>query len=66
MLMNRELAAYLVASTQEDFAKRQFWFNAASQFHAIHLAHGKMYVDDREVYSAENLKVGLFKDTSNF
>ena len=30
------------------------------------LAHGKMYVDDREVYSAENLKVGLFKDTSNF
>ena len=30
------------------------------------LAHGKMYVDDREVYSADNLKVGLFKDTSNF
>ena len=30
------------------------------------LAHGKMYVDDREIYSAENLKVGLFKDTSNF
>ncbi|MAC68075.1 MAG: beta-hydroxydecanoyl-ACP dehydratase [Gammaproteobacteria bacterium] len=30
------------------------------------LANGKMFVDDREVYSAENLKVGLFKDTSNF
>lgn len=45
-LMNRELAAYLVASTQEEFAKRQFWFNAASQFHAIHLAHGKMYVQN--------------------
>jgi hypothetical protein len=25
-----------------------------------------MFVDGREVYSAENLKVGLFKDTSNF
>mmetsp|Transcript_33974 Transcript_33974/g.69253 ORF Transcript_33974/g.69253 Transcript_33974/m.69253 type:complete len:1177 (+) Transcript_33974:31-3561(+) len=45
-LMNRELAAYLVASTQEEFTKRQFWFNAASQFHAIHLAHGKMYVQN--------------------
>lgn len=30
------------------------------------LANGKMFVDGREVYSAENLKVGLFKDTSNF
>eukprot|EP00984_Skeletonema_dohrnii_P011681 scaffold4689_cov142-Skeletonema_dohrnii-CCMP3373.AAC.2 len=45
-LMNRELAAYLVASTQEEFTKRQFWFSAASQFHAIHLAHGKMYVQN--------------------
>lgn len=45
-LMNRELAAYLVASTQEEFTKRQFWFNAASQFHAIHLAQGKMYVQN--------------------
>eukprot|EP00986_Skeletonema_menzelii_P009664 scaffold4427_cov142-Skeletonema_menzelii.AAC.9 len=45
-LMNRELAAYLVASTQEEFDKRQFWFNAASQFHAIHLVHGKTYVQN--------------------
>ena len=30
------------------------------------LANGKMFVDDRHVYSAENLKVGLFKDTTNF
>ena len=30
------------------------------------LANGKMFVDDRHVYSAENLKVGLFKDTSSF
>ena len=30
------------------------------------LAYGKMFVDDREVYTAENLKVGLFKDTSSF
>lgn len=45
-LMNRELASYLNASTQEDFAKRQFWFNAASQFHAIHLAQGRTYVQN--------------------
>jgi hypothetical protein len=45
-LMNRELAAYLVASTQEEFTKRQFWFSAASQFHAIHLAQGKIYVQN--------------------
>ena len=32
----------------------------------VGLANGKMFVDDRHVYSAENLKVGLFKDTSNF
>ena len=51
-LMNRELAAYLVASTQEEFAKRTFWFNAANQFHAIHLAHGKTYVQDALI--AEN------------
>ena len=30
------------------------------------LANGNMFVDDRHVYSAENLKVGLFKDTSSF
>jgi len=45
-LMNRELASYLNASTQEDFVKRQFWFNAASQFHAIHLAQGRTYVQN--------------------
>lgn len=43
-LMNRELASYLNASTPEGVAKRQFWFNAASQFHAIHLAQGRAYV----------------------
>jgi len=43
-LMNRELASYLNASTEEDFAKRQFWFNAASEFHRIHLAQGRTYV----------------------
>ena len=32
----------------------------------VGLANGNMFVDDRHVYSAENLKVGLFKDTSNF
>ena len=32
----------------------------------VGLANGKMFVDDRHVYSAENLKVGLFKDTTNF
>tara|TARA_X000001036_G_scaffold87962_1_gene80037 strand:+ start:2832 stop:3350 length:519 start_codon:yes stop_codon:yes gene_type:complete len=32
----------------------------------VGLANGKMFVDDRHVYSAENLKVGLFKDTNNF
>jgi hypothetical protein len=25
-----------------------------------------MFVDDRHVYSADGLKVGLFKDTSKF
>jgi len=43
-LMNRELASYLNASTPEDIGKRQFWFNAASQFHAIHLTGGRSYV----------------------
>mmetsp|Transcript_7787 Transcript_7787/g.13559 ORF Transcript_7787/g.13559 Transcript_7787/m.13559 type:complete len:199 (+) Transcript_7787:1399-1995(+) len=42
--MNRELASYLNASTPEDFEKRQFWFNAAGQFHAIHLTPGRSYV----------------------
>ena len=45
-LLNRELASYLNASTPEEFAKRQFWFNAASQFHAIHLSDGKTYVQN--------------------
>ena len=30
------------------------------------LADGEMYVDDRKIYSAEKLKVGLFKDPSKF
>ena len=45
-LLNRELASYLNASTPEEFSKRQFWFNAASQFHAIHLSDGKTYVQN--------------------
>ena len=32
----------------------------------VGLADGKMFVDGKEVYTAENLKVGLFKDPSNF
>ncbi|KAL9186607.1 hypothetical protein ACHAXT_005845 [Thalassiosira profunda] len=43
-LMNRELASYLNASAPEDVAKRQFWFHAASQFHALHLSNGRNYV----------------------
>lgn len=30
------------------------------------MADGVVEVDGREIYSAENLKVGLFQDTSNF
>ena len=30
------------------------------------VANGKMYVDDKEIYSAEKLKVGLFNDPSSF
>ena len=30
------------------------------------LANGKMFVDDKQIYSAEKLKVGLFDDPSNF
>ena len=30
------------------------------------LANGKMFVDGRQIYSAEKLKVGLFDDPSNF
>ena len=30
------------------------------------LANGKMFVDDKEIYSAEKLKVGLFNDPSSF
>ena len=30
------------------------------------LANGKMFVDDKEIYSAEKLKVGLFDDPSGF
>ena len=32
----------------------------------VGLANGEMYVDGRKIYSAEKLKVGLFKDPSNF
>ena len=32
----------------------------------VGLADGEMFVDDRKIYSAEKLKVGLFKDPSNF
>ena len=28
--------------------------------------NGEMYVDDKKIYTAEKLKVGLFKDPSNF
>ena len=30
------------------------------------IGSGDMFVDDRHVYSAENLRVGLFEDTSEF
>ena len=30
------------------------------------LADGEMFVDDKKIYSADKLKVGLFKDPSNF
>ena len=30
------------------------------------VANGKMFVDDKEIYNAEKLKVGLFNDPSNF
>jgi hypothetical protein len=29
-------------------------------------ADGKMFVDDKEIYTAKNLRVGLFKDPSSF
>jgi len=32
----------------------------------VGLADGEMFVDDKKIYSAEKLKVGLFKDPSNF
>ena len=32
----------------------------------VGFADGKMFVDDKEIYSAKNLRVGLFKDPSNF
>ena len=32
----------------------------------VGFADGEMYVDGRHVYSAQNLRVGLFKDTSEF
>ena len=32
----------------------------------VGLADGEMYVDNKKIYSAEKLKVGLFKDPSNF
>ena len=30
------------------------------------VADGLMYVDGKEIYSAKNLKVGLFENPSNF
>jgi 3-hydroxyacyl-[acyl-carrier protein] dehydratase/trans-2-decenoyl-[acyl-carrier protein] isomerase len=30
------------------------------------LSDAKMFVDDREIYSASDLKVGLFQSTENF
>ena len=32
----------------------------------VGFADGKMFVDDREIYTAKNLRVGLFKDPSSF
>jgi len=32
----------------------------------VGLADGEMYVDNKKIYTAERLKVGLFKDPSNF
>ena len=32
----------------------------------VGLADGEMLVDDKKIYSADKLKVGLFKDPSNF
>lgn len=32
----------------------------------VGLADGEMYVNDKKIYTAEKLKVGLFKDPSNF
>jgi len=32
----------------------------------VGLADGEMYVDSKKIYTAERLKVGLFKDPSNF
>ena len=32
----------------------------------VGLADGEMYVDDKKIYTAEKLKVGLFNDPSNF
>ena len=32
----------------------------------VGLADGEMYVDDKKIYTAEKLKVGLFKDPTNF
>ena len=32
----------------------------------VGLADGEMFVDDKKIYTAEKLKVGLFKDPSNF
>ena len=30
------------------------------------IADGRMYADDREIYAATDLKVGLFTSTENF
>eukprot|EP00804_Cyclotella_cryptica_P002529 CCRYP_018878-RA/>CCRYP_018878-RA protein AED:0.03 eAED:0.03 QI:241/1/1/1/1/1/4/91/1031 len=56
-LMNRELASYLVATTDEEFNKRQFWFNAARQFHEVHLTGGKDYVQ-KNLGTEGNISLG--------
>ncbi len=33
---------------------------------ALIIADGRTYVDDREIYAADDLRVGLFKSTDGF
>ena len=58
-LMNRELASHLSATNadEEAFNKRQFWFNAATQFHHIHLTGGRNYVQNN-LSSEGNMSLG--------